>query len=95
MSVDDALRTYCSIEVAAHLSGLTTARVRRLVHTGVVRPQVVERGRPLFGEPELARLRKIRRLTTDLGVNLAGVEVILRLTDELAAARRDAPGGTL
>jgi DNA-binding transcriptional MerR regulator len=48
----------------------------------------------LFGELELARLRKIRRLTTDLGVNLPGVEVILRLTDELAVARRDASGET-
>ena len=87
MSGDDRLETYCSIEVAAHLAGLSTGRVRRLIRSGVVRPPVIERGRPLFGESELARLRKIRRLTSELGVNLAGVEVILRLTDELAALR--------
>jgi MerR family transcriptional regulator/heat shock protein HspR len=45
----------------------------------------------LFGATELAELRKIRRLTTDLGVNLAGVEVILRLTDELASLRANLP----
>jgi MerR family transcriptional regulator/heat shock protein HspR len=87
MSIEDRVQSYCSVEVAAHLAGTTVTRVRHLVRLGLVRPSVVEAGRPLFGEPELARLRKIRRLTVDLGVNLAGVEVILRLTDELAALR--------
>jgi MerR family transcriptional regulator/heat shock protein HspR len=78
---------YCSVEIAAGVAGLTPARIRHLVRVGIVRPAVVERGRPLFSESELARLRRVRRLMTDLGVNLAGVEIILRLTDELAAAR--------
>jgi MerR family transcriptional regulator/heat shock protein HspR len=90
MSVDDPVRPYCSIEIAAHLTGLSAARVRRLVRSGLVLPPVVEAGRPMFGEVELTRLRKIRRLTTDLGVNLAGVEVILRLTDELSVFRAHA-----
>jgi DNA-binding transcriptional MerR regulator len=84
---DDRLQTYYSVEVAAHLAGLSVTRVRSLVRSGLIAPAIVERGRPLFGEVELARLRKIRRLTTDLEVNLAGVEVILRLTDELYALR--------
>jgi hypothetical protein len=41
----------------------------------------------LFGQAGITRLRKIRRLVDDLGVNLAGVEVILRLVDELAVMR--------
>jgi MerR family transcriptional regulator/heat shock protein HspR len=90
MSIEDPVRSYCSIEIAAHLAGMSPARVRRLVRTGLVLPPIVERGRPMFGEVELTRLRKIRRLTTDLGVNLAGVEVILRLTDELSLLRADA-----
>jgi MerR family transcriptional regulator/heat shock protein HspR len=73
--------------VAAHLSGISVARVRQLVRLGLITPPVVERGRPLFGEIELAELRRIRRLTNDLGVNLAGVEIILRLTEELASLR--------
>ncbi len=84
---------YCSVEIAAGVAGLTPARVRHLVRVGVVRPAVVERGRPLFSEAELARLRRVRRLMTELGVNLAGVEIILRLTDELAAARAFSPEG--
>src|SRR2546430_778058 len=57
MSGDDRLETYCSIEVAAHLAGLSTGRVRRLIRSGVVRPPVVERGRPLFGDSELGVTR--------------------------------------
>jgi MerR family transcriptional regulator/heat shock protein HspR len=90
MTLDGRLQTYCSIEVAAHLAGVSVARVRHLVRLGLIQPPVVEAGRPLFGEGELTRLRKIRRLTTDLGVNLAGVEVILRLTDELSGLRAHA-----
>ncbi|MCX6024469.1 MAG: hypothetical protein NTZ05_22610 [Chloroflexi bacterium] len=47
----------------------------------------------LFGEAELARLRKIRRLIDVLGVNAAGAEIILRRVDELAAVRRAAANG--
>src|SRR5437879_4183386 len=84
---DGRLRSYCSMAVAAHLSGISVTRLRQLVRQGLITPPVVERGRPLFGELELAELRKIRRLTNDLGVNLAGVEIILRLTEELASLR--------
>ena len=83
----ESVHRYCSIEIAASSAGLSPARVRYLVRVGLVQPVVVERGRPLFGDVELARLRKVRRLMTDMGVNLAGVEIILRLTDELAVAR--------
>jgi MerR family transcriptional regulator/heat shock protein HspR len=72
--------TYCSVDIAAHLTGMSPSRIRRLLRAGLVEPAVVVHGRPFFGHAELARLRKIRRLTDDLGVNLAGVEVILRLT---------------
>lgn len=74
--------TLCSLAVAAHLSGLSLSRARRVVRSGLVAPAAIERGRPLFGPMELARFRKIRRMTDDLGVNLAGVEVILRLSEE-------------
>ena len=76
------MMTYCSLAVAAHLSGLSPSRARQFVRFGLVAPAGIERGRPIFGPAELARLRKIRRLTDELGVNLAGVEVILRLTED-------------
>ena len=90
MSADQGQETYYSVEMATHVVGLSRTRVRQCLRTGLVQPATVERGAPLFSESELARLRKIRRLTDHLGVNLAGVEIILRLVDELAALRAEA-----
>jgi MerR family transcriptional regulator/heat shock protein HspR len=74
---------YYRIEVAANLVGLPPARVRRYLKVGLVRALPDERGRLLLDTDEIVRLRKIRRLTTDLGLNLAGVEVVLRLLDQI------------
>jgi MerR family transcriptional regulator/heat shock protein HspR len=89
MSLQEEQQTYCSLAVAARLVGLSPTSVRRSLRAGLIQPAATERGAPLFGEAELARLRKIRRLTEDLGVNLEGVEIILRLVDELAALRAE------
>ena len=67
---------------------------------GLVRPQRTPGGTRRYSEADLERLRLIQRLTTELGLNLAGVEHVLRLEDELGgraprraararAARRD------
>jgi DNA-binding transcriptional MerR regulator len=79
------------LESAAELAHVPVARIRYYVRIGLVTPSRVEGRRPYFGESELARLRKIRRLHDDLGLDAAGVEVALRLLDEierLRAARR-------
>ena len=80
---------YYRIEVAARVVGLSRETVSYCVSEGLVRPAAEEQGAALFGEPELARLRKVRRLQEDLGVNLEGVEVVLRLLDEIAALRAE------
>jgi MerR HTH family regulatory protein len=46
----------------------------------------------LFAEPELARLRTIRRLTDDLGLNAAGVEIVLRLLEDMDRLRSSLQG---
>ncbi|MDT4947269.1 MAG: MerR family transcriptional regulator, heat shock protein HspR [Pseudonocardiales bacterium] len=76
---------YYDLEVAARLVRLPPARVRRYVRVGLVQPSRLEGRTALFGEAELARLRTIRRLGEDLGINAAGVEVVLRLVDEIRA----------
>lgn len=76
------------LEVAARLVRLPAGRVRRYVRVGLIRPTRLEGRTVFFGEEELARLRRIRRLVEDLGLNMAGVEIVLRLVDELEAARR-------
>lgn len=75
------------LETAAEMAHVPPARIRYYVRIGLVTPSRVEGRRPYFGEPELARLRKIRRLHDDLGLDSAGVEVALRLLDEIERLR--------
>lgn len=78
-------------QAAAEHVGVTTTRLVRYERLGLVSP-ALEGRQPVYGPNELARLRKIRRLTEDLGVNLAGVEIILRLLDQLdQRAGQDTP----
>lgn len=72
-----------SREDAAQTVGITITRLIRYERLGLVSPPIEDR-RPRYGPGELARLRKIRRLIDDLGVNLAGVEIILRLLDQMS-----------
>lgn len=62
--------TYITVTIAAQRVGLTSRTVRRYIQRGLVREMLTER--------DLTELRRIRRLT-DLGVNLAGAEIILRM----------------
>ena len=71
------------LEAAARIARLPLARVRRYVRVGLIRPVRVEGRTAFFGEAELARLRTIRRLGEDLGLDAAAVEVVLRLVDEI------------
>lgn len=71
------------LEVAARMVRLTPARVRYYVRVGLVRPSRVEGDAQFFSDAELARMRRIRRLQEDLGLNAAGVEVALHLLDEI------------
>ena len=77
------------LEAAARRAHLPTASVRRYVRRGLVRPTRVEGGPVLFDEIEIARLRRIRRLVHDLGLNSAGIEVVLRLVDQIEALQRE------
>jgi DNA-binding transcriptional MerR regulator len=88
MNDRSARTTLYELETAARLSRLPPARVRRYIRVGLVRPSRVEGRTALFSEAELARLRTIRRLGEDLGLNAAGVEVALRLVDEIRTLRK-------
>jgi DNA-binding transcriptional MerR regulator len=93
---DRAARTAIyELETAARLTRLPPARVRRYIRIGLIRPARVEGRNTFFSDAELARLRTIRRLGEDLGLNAAGVEVALRLTDEIRTLRKalDSRGG--
>ncbi|MGH3012264.1 MAG: MerR family transcriptional regulator, partial [Gaiellaceae bacterium] len=54
---------------------------------GLVRPRRTPGNTRLYSEADLERLRLIQRLTTEVRLNLAGVETVLRLEDELSRLR--------
>jgi MerR family transcriptional regulator, heat shock protein HspR len=71
------------ISVAAELVGMHPQTLRLYETKGLVSPSRTPGGTRLYSEADLERLRLIQRLTTELGLNLAGVEHVLRLEDEL------------
>jgi MerR family transcriptional regulator/heat shock protein HspR len=74
------------ISVAAELVGMHPQTLRIYENKGLVRPKRTPGGTRLYSELDVERLRIIQRLTTELGLNLAGVELVLRLEDELRKA---------
>ena len=76
------------ISVAAELVGMHPQTLRIYQSKGLVRPRRTRGNTRLYSEADLERLRLIQRLTTELGLNLAGVEAVLRLRDEVERLQR-------
>lgn len=80
---------YYRIEIIAEQVGLSPSRIRAYERAGLIRPARVHGHVRLYGEEELARLRRLRRLSQDLGLNAAGVEIVARLVEDLEALRAE------
>src|SRR5207248_5704413 len=76
------------ISIAAELVGMHPQTLRIYGTKGLIRPNRTAGTTRLYSEADLERLRLIQRLTNELGLNLAGVEHVLRLQDELVRMRR-------
>ena len=74
------------ISVAAELVGMHPQTLRVYETKGLVRPQRTPGGTRLYSDADVERLRIVQRLTTELGLNLAGGELVRRLEDELRKA---------
>ena len=70
-----------SIGVVARLTGLHEQTIRQYERLGLVSPQRSPGGTRMFSDLDVARLSSIASLTRDLGVNLAGAEIILRMRE--------------
>jgi MerR family transcriptional regulator/heat shock protein HspR len=75
------------ISIAAELVGMHPQTLRIYENKGLVRPGRTPGGTRLYSERDLDRLRLIQRLTTELGLNLAGVARVISLEDELTQMR--------
>ena len=74
------------ISVAADLVGMHPQTLRMYETKGLVRPHRTPGGTRIYSEADVERLRIVQRLTSELGLNLAGVELVLQLETELRKA---------
>jgi len=77
------------IGVAAELCGVHPQTLRQYERLGLVVPSRAGAKNRLYSEMDIRRVQRIQRLTQEMGVNLAGVELILRLLDEMEDVRKD------
>jgi len=76
---------FFAISVAARMLGVHAQTLRGYERQGLLAPSRTKGRIRLYSIDDIRRANQIRRLIEDLGVNLAGVEVILQLTERIAA----------
>ena len=81
MNINDEPRYVISI--AARMLGTQTYTLRYYERIGVIEPKRSQGNIRLYSEGDIALLRRAKTLVEDMGVNLAGVEVILRLMQRM------------
>lgn len=77
------------IGVAAQLCGIHPQTLRQYERLGLVQPTRAGAKNRLYSEHDIQRVRRIQRLTQEMGVNLAGVELILKLLEDMEDMRGD------
>ena len=76
------------ISVAAELAEMHPQTLRMYEARGLIEPQRSPKGTRLYSQRDVDMLRRIQEMTTELGLNLAGVERVLALEDKLRRLRR-------
>ena len=82
MTLDDTEPRYV-ISIAARMVGVPTHTLRYYERVGIIEPPRSQGNLRLYSNRDIALLRRVKELVSDLGVNLAGVEVILRMSQQL------------
>ena len=85
--VDPARGVYM-ISVAAELAGMHPQTLRIYEARGLITPKRSPKNTRLYSQDDVERLRRIQELTSELGMNLAGVEKVFELEQELERMRR-------
>ena len=76
------------ISVAAELAEMHPQTLRMYEARGLITPKRSPKGTRLYSQEDVDLLRRIQEMTAELGLNLAGVERVLALEEELEAARK-------
>jgi MerR family transcriptional regulator/heat shock protein HspR len=83
MSSDDLEPRYV-ISIAARIVGIETHTLRYYESIGLIQPYRSRGNIRYYSEADIERLRQIKTLMSDLGINLAGVEVVMRMAEKMA-----------
>lgn len=87
MNLDDTEPRYV-ISIAARMLSIQTHTLRYYEKIGIIEPSRSRGNIRLYSERDIARLRQVKTLMDDLGVNLAGIEVILRMAQRMTELQR-------
>ena len=90
MRGDNASQPRYVISVAAEMLGTQPYTLRYYERVGIIKPARSQGNLRMYSEADLALLRRVMTLMYDLGVNLAGVEVILRMSQQIIDLQRAA-----
>lgn len=77
------------ISVAARMLGVRTQTLRYYESIGLIEPARSKGNQRVFSQNDVERVRQIRNLMDDLGVNLAGVEVVMNLLERLRTSEAE------
>jgi MerR family transcriptional regulator, heat shock protein HspR len=88
MPFDDKLRPVFMISVAAELAEMHPQTLRMYERRGLIRPQRSSKSTRLYSLDDVERLRRIQQLVGECGLNLAGVERVLQMEEQLEGLQR-------
>ena len=80
---------YFSISAVAKMFSIHQQTIRLYEKQGLISPKRSEGNTRLFSEEDIDRLEQVIHLTHDLGINLAGVEMILKLKKQITKMQKD------
>ncbi len=84
MPFDDKMKPVFMISVAAELAEMHPQTLRMYERRGLIRPQRSSKSTRLYSLEDVERLRRIQQLVGECGLNLAGVERVLQMEEQLA-----------
>ena len=85
----DSDRGVFMISVAAELAEMHPQTLRMYEARGLITPKRSPKNTRLYSQDDVERLRRIQKMTAEEGLNLAGVETVLEMEEELARTRRE------
>ena len=91
MNLNDEEPRYV-ISVAARILGIRTYTLRYYEKIGIIEPSRSRGNIRLYSDRDIAQLRQMKTLIEDLGINLAGAEIILRMAQRMTELQRHVEG---